>query len=941
MNSKQKYFLGITGAIAIILYLLITLLNQPVVLDLNDAEVQWIKDNNEDVLNFYTDNLTNFDDQKFIQSISNLTDLHLVHSKTDADFVISGSPSTNYFIDQTLFVLSKQSFSYYAKVKSFNHLDELSNKSIGLLSPDAYVFSYDLEANNNKIKIYDDLENLDIALNDGLIDGFFLQSDLPILLLDGQIHAVNNFILKQPLDDVFIAMPSQDTLLHGILQKAILYMERMGNLESILSHDYYTTRNALFKAILDKEERDFISNNSSISIGITPDKPYTIQNDDKLYGSTVGIIKEIERISGLRLNLILGKKDTLTTDYSVHDVTMLTFKHADLEDFYPSLAYLETPYVVTGLPGSPTIDDLYGLRSYTTGLLFDNELDVELIKTLNEGHIVYEAHYDALIQGLKSNDVDFILLPKHVLDYYRLKENEESLSTMYTLDEVATQHLYITNTSPILMSIINKAILVTDIDYINRISLNSIPKMAEKNYYGLILFGVFVILNLIFFGGYYIRYLINKSENERLTFLFANDQLTYLPNKYGLTSKTDSLIAKGYHGQIYYINIDNFKDINDRLGQQMGDQIILEYAQELLAILDEQLILGRISGASFVLIAYDKASISVEERIHQIKTITEAYCDSKVFLQQFTASIAVTKFPDHGNSFEELYKYAEHTMDYIHNFLGIDQFLVFEFDIYNAYIRERELVEDIKRGLQNEEFLLYVQPQLILPQEKVIGGEVLVRWQHPTKGLVFPNDFLPVAERNGLMKELDFFMVKRACTEIKRWQSLYPHLEISVNMTSTTFTDKAMLPALKHILEASKINPTWLTIEITEDMGFENLQRANEIFQSLQALQVKIALDDFGKGYSSLAYLDKLTFDILKIDKTFIDNIHLQKKSYEIYKIISQLAEVMDISIVVEGVEQREQVDLLNQTAGTIAQGYYFSRPIDLDAFDQYLIDHR
>ncbi|MDF1616939.1 EAL domain-containing protein [Petrocella sp. FN5] len=941
MNSKQKYFLGITGAIAIILYLLITLLNQPVVLDLNDAEVQWIKDNNEDVLNFYTDDLTNFDDQKFIQSISNLTDLHLVHSKTDADFVISGRPSTNYFIDQTLLVLSKQSFSYYAKVKSFNHLDELSNKSIGLLSSDAYVFSYDLEANNNEIKIYDDLENLNIALNDGLIDGFFLQSDLPILLLDGQIHAVNNFILKQPLDEVFIAMPSQDTLLHGILQKAILYMERMGDLESILSHDYYTTRNALFKAILDKDERDFISNNSSISIGITPDKPYTIQNDDKLYGSTVGIIKEIERISGLRLNLILGKKDTLTTDYSVHDVTMLTFKHADLEDFYPSLAYLETPYVVTGLPGSPNIDDLYGLRAHTVGLLFDNDLDVELIKTLNEGHILYEANYDDLIQRLFSKNVDYILLPKHVLDYYRLTEGEEALSAMYTLDEMATRHLYISNASPLLISIINKTILVTDIDHINRISLNSIPKKAQKNYYGLILFSVFVVLNLIFFGGYYIRYLINKSENERLTFLFANDQLTYLPNKYGLTSKTDSLIAKGYHGQIYYINIDNFKDINDRLGQQMGDQIILEYAQELLAILDEQLILGRISGASFVLIAYDNASISVEERIHQIKTITEAYCDSKVVLQQFTASIAITKFPDHGNSFEELYKYAEHTMDYIHNFLGIDQFLVFEFDIYNAYIRERELVEDIKRGLQNEEFLLYVQPQLILPQEKVIGGEVLVRWQHPTKGLVFPNDFLLVAERNGLMKELDFFMVKRACTEIKRWQSLYPHLEISVNMTSTTFTDKAMLPALKHILETSGINPTWLTIEITEDMGFENLERANEIFQNLQALQVKIALDDFGKGYSSLAYLDKLTFDILKIDKTFIDNIHLQKKSYEIYKIISQLAEVMDISIVVEGVEQREQVDLLNQTAGTIAQGYYFSRPIDLDAFDQYLIDHR
>ncbi|PKM68366.1 MAG: hypothetical protein CVU95_03975 [Firmicutes bacterium HGW-Firmicutes-2] len=940
MNTKQKYFLVITGAISIILYLLIYVLDLPVVLDLNDAEIQWIKDNNGDVLYFYTDHLTDFDEQKFIQSISSLTDLHLVNSKTDADFVISGRPSINYYNDQTLFVLSKQSFSYYAKIKSFNRLDELSNKSIGLLSSDAHVFTYDLETGHNSVNIYDDIESLNIALNDGLIDGFFLQSDLPILLLDDQIQAVNNFNLQQPLDDVFIAMPSQDVLLHSILQKAILHMERMGDLETILSHDYYTTRNALFKAILDKDELDFISKDPSISIGITPDQPYTIQNDDKLYGSTVGIIKEIERISGLRLNLILGKKDTFAKDYTAHDVTLLTFRHQDITGFSPSLAYLETPYVVTGLPDSPDIDDLYGLRAHTIGLLFDNELDVELIKTLHEGHILYEAHYDDLILRLLNKNVDFILLPKHVLDYYRRIEKEEALSTMYTISNMATRHLYIANDSPILMSVINKAILVTDIDHINEISLNSIPKKEQKNNYGWILLSVFILLNLIFFGGYYIRYLINQSENERLTFLFANDQLTYLPNKYGLTSKTDSLIAKGYHGQMYYINIDNFKDINDRLGQQMGDQIILEYAQELLAIIDEQLILGRISGASFVLIAYDKASISVEERVHQIKNITETYCDSKVVLQHFTASIAVTKFPDHGNSFEELYKYAEHTMDYIHNFLGVDQYLVFEFDIYNAYIRERELVEDIKRGLENEEFLLYVQPQLVLPQEKVIGGEVLVRWQHPTKGLVFPNDFLPVAERNGLMKELDFFMVERTCTEIKRWQALYPHLEISVNMTSTTFTDKAMITALKHILETSEIDPTWLTIEVTEDMGFENLQRANEIFQSLQALHVKIALDDFGKGYSSLAYLDKLTFDILKIDKTFIDHIHLNKKSYEIYKIITQLAEVMDISIVVEGVEQREQIDLLNQTAGTIAQGYYFSRPIDLDAFDQYLIDH-
>jgi len=939
MKTKQKYFLGITGTIAILLYFLITTLNHPVVLDLNDGEVQWIKDHLSDELSFYIDDLTDFDDQKFIQSISNLTDLHLVYSKTNPDFVISGSPSTIYFNDQTLLVLSKQGFSYYAETKSFNHLDELSNTSIGLLSADTHVFLYDLESKDNVVSIYDDLESLNAALNDGVIDGFFLQSDLPLLLSNNQIYAVNNFILKQPLDDIFIAMPGQQTPLSSILRKAIQHLERTGELASIIKNDLYTSRKSLFKAILNEEELEFISKQPSLFVGITPDKPYTLQNDDKLYGITVGIIQEIERITSLKLNLVLGEQGTLITDYSAHDVTMLNFKHNDLEDFYPSLAYLETPYVVTGLPGSPTIDDLYSLRAHTVGVLFDNELDGALIEALNKGHIKYEANYDDLIQGLISNDVDFILLPKHVLDYYRLIEKEQALSTMYTLDNMATRHLYITNASPILMSIINKAILVTDIDNISRISLNSIPKKAQKNYYGLILFISFVFLNLIFFGGYYIRYLINKSENERLTFLFANDQLTYLPNKYGLTSKTDSLIAKGYEGQMYYINVDNFKDINDRLGQQMGDQIILEYAQELLVILDDQLILGRITGASFVLIAYDKASTHVEERIHQIKDITEAYCDSKVVLQHFTASIAVTKFPDHGTSFEELYKYAEHTMDHIHNFLGVDQFLVFEFDIYHAYVRERELVEDIKRGLVNEEFLLYVQPQLILPEEKVVGGEVLVRWQHPTKGLVFPNDFLPVAERNGLMKELDLFMVKRTCVEIKKWQSLYPHLEISVNMTSTTFTDKAMVPALKHILETSGIDPTWLTIEITEDMGFDNLERANEIFHNLQALQVKIALDDFGKGYSSLAYLDKLSFDILKIDKTFIDNIHIQKKSYAIYKLITQLADVMGISIIVEGVEHLEQVDLLNQTAGTIAQGYYFSRPLDLNAFNQYLMN--
>jgi EAL domain-containing protein (putative c-di-GMP-specific phosphodiesterase class I) len=160
-------------------------------------------------------------------------------------------------------------------------------------------------------------------------------------------------------------------------------------------------------------------------------------------------------------------------------------------------------------------------------------------------------------------------------------------------------------------------------------------------------------------------------------------------------------------------------------------------------------------------------------------------------------------------------------------------------------------------------------------------------------------------------------------------------------MSTTTFEDDSLIKHLKDSLHTIEFDPSWLTIEVVEDMGFNNMERANDIFESIRALGISVALDDFGKGYSSLAYLEKLKFDILKIDKTLIDNIHITEKSYEIFKAITRLAEIMAIKVVAEGVEYPEQVAILNEKPNTIAQGYFYSKPITLKAFETYIQNKR
>jgi diguanylate cyclase (GGDEF)-like protein len=471
-------------------------------------------------------------------------------------------------------------------------------------------------------------------------------------------------------------------------------------------------------------------------------------------------------------------------------------------------------------------------------------------------------------------------------------------------------------------------------DYISEkrlfdLSLHSIPN--EKN--DKMIFATVVISSivLIFLLLVYltVRIIISINEKQRLNYLFKHDQLTYLLNHYGLKKMFNTINHKD--GVMMLIDIRRFKLLNDTYGSDIGDQVLIEFSTILDSIADD-LIVARTSGDQFTLLFnhndYDKY-------FDLIMSSFVSFKEKEPHAEKLDLSACYVRYPEYTNDFDTLMQYLESTMYYAKSLNIINEWIAFDHDIYKNYVEEQELALEIQLAIEREELLLFYQPQTDLETERTIGAEVLVRWVHKERGNIYPDQFLGVAERNGLMRKLDMYMIKKACEQVKYWQeNNYDKMKISVNMSTYTFESLKMSDELLQIVETSGIDTTWFAIEITEESGFSNLKKAKVIMDEIKAYGIRFALDDFGKGYSSISYLEQLPFDFLKIDKAFVDNIHTNEKSKVLYYLITDLAKLYNMHIIAEGVEYIEQINVIKKDLHTIIQGYYYSKPLTLDDFD-------
>ncbi|MDF2568295.1 MAG: gmr, partial [Oscillospiraceae bacterium] len=420
---------------------------------------------------------------------------------------------------------------------------------------------------------------------------------------------------------------------------------------------------------------------------------------------------------------------------------------------------------------------------------------------------------------------------------------------------------------------------------------------------------------------------------RRLHTMAYHDSLTRLPNRTLLTevAETQILYAEQSNKKFafVYIDIDNFKNINDTMGHAVGDKLIVYIGNILSKNIFAPNIVARLGGDEFAVLLVD---VETEQDI-----IDEADRILKYFKKPWvlngteffiSVSIGIAIYPEHGKNLLTLMQNADTAMFRVKE-IGKDGFCIFTTEMREKMWKHTQMTNQLISAIQNEEFLLYYQPLVDLKSEEIIGVEALIRWIHPEKGFVPPMEFITFAENTGHIGPIGDWVLKTAFMQKNIWneRGCLP-VKMSVNLSGKSLLQKGLVEKIRDMLQEYHLEGRQVELEVTETAIMTDMKRAIEVLNQLKELGVTIALDDFGTGYSSLTYLQKLPIDILKVDRQFIKSIKQEDEELFIFQSIIQLAHNLGLKVVVEGIETKEQKAFVIKNGCDIGQGYYFSRPV-------------
>jgi diguanylate cyclase (GGDEF)-like protein/PAS domain S-box-containing protein len=429
------------------------------------------------------------------------------------------------------------------------------------------------------------------------------------------------------------------------------------------------------------------------------------------------------------------------------------------------------------------------------------------------------------------------------------------------------------------------------------------------------------------------RDITNRAKlEEKLQFQATHDELTGLPNRVELLEKINAAISYSEKNKqrfaILFLDLDRFKLINDSLSHSVGDQLLQNVAQRMQQVLRADDTLARLGGDEFVVLLTNiKTENDILAIIHKIiNTYVEPL---EIESRQITisTSIGVSQYPKDGTTADNLLRNADAAMYRAKDKRGNDfQFYNLEMNEHSLAILEQE--EELRNALANNEFFLVYQPQLDLTNQKLVAVEALIRWRHPTKGILLPIDFIPLAEETGLILPISEWVLHTACLQNKVWQEqgLAP-IRIAVNITAQQFKQQDVASVIAGVLQETQLAPEFLEIELTENVIISNSKVLN-IVAELKKIGVSITIDDFGKGYSNLSYLQKIPLDRLKIDKSFIQNIKTAEDDELIIRALIAMAKDLNLEVLAQGVETEHQLNFLKKYNCEEGQGFLFSKPL-------------
>jgi diguanylate cyclase (GGDEF)-like protein/PAS domain S-box-containing protein len=437
-----------------------------------------------------------------------------------------------------------------------------------------------------------------------------------------------------------------------------------------------------------------------------------------------------------------------------------------------------------------------------------------------------------------------------------------------------------------------------------------------------------------------------KTAERTIRNLAFYDSLTGLPNRRHLQERLRQPLdasARGSRSQaLLLVDLDHFKTLNDTLGHQAGDLLLQEVARRILACAHDADTVCRLGGDEFVVLLEDQSKVA-EEAAAQAKAVGEkilAAIDQPFMIEDreclSSASIGIAVFGDRQDSTDEILQQAEIAL-YQAKAAGRNTMRFFSPALQAAVNARATLEEDLRQGIKEKQFLLYYQPQM--ERGRLTGAEALIRWNHPRRGMVQPNDFIPLAEESRLILPLGDWVLEAACAQIALWagRKETAHLSIAVNISALQFRQPTFVEQVLEILRRTGANPESLRLELTESMLVENLEDIIAKMTKLRSHGLRFSLDDFGTGYSSLTYLKRLPLDRLKIDRSFVSDMLVDATSGAIAQTILSLGRAMGISVIAEGVETEEQRGYLAGLGCHSFQGFLFSRPLPLDKFEVFL----
>ncbi len=466
---------------------------------------------------------------------------------------------------------------------------------------------------------------------------------------------------------------------------------------------------------------------------------------------------------------------------------------------------------------------------------------------------------------------------------------------------------------------------------------------------GILIFSVIFVTSLILMAAFVVAIMDQRLEersrqlfklNQELANQALQDSLTKLPNRSFLTEYADTLFShhEYHHDKLafIYIDLDQFKTVNDGFGHHVGDQLLVQLTARIHRKLSNNEKLLRIGGDEFLLIierATLEHTVDLAEQI--LLTIQERFLIAWKEIH-ISASMGIAMYPEHGQNLQDLLMNADAAM-LTSKFQGRNTYSIYNYCVHQEEIKSQSrLVNELYKAVEEQQFVLFYQPKFTCSDYQVCGVEALIRWQHPQLGLLGPNLFIRGAEQTGLIIQMGYWVIEEALKQIQIWEQLGRHyFPIAVNLSAIQFEHKNLFSTLEQLFEKYPINPAHLMLEVTESTAMHHIDTTIETFCRLRSMGIQLSIDDFGTGHSSFLYLKNLPVNELKIDRAFILDLKANSKEEMILESIIRLAVQLGLIVTVEGVEHQEQADILRRLGSQQLQGYLLGMPMPIEELEQ------